>query len=113
MRKWAGVAGLFAVITMIGFGVAQARTPDMTWSGWIVDSACSAKEAMFSNKACIIKCVKERGATYVFVVSKDKKVVKIQNQDAVKEDQLGMEVKVTGNLTDDGSLHISMVAAGK
>jgi hypothetical protein len=113
MRKWVGVVALFAVVAVIGISVAQARTPDMSWNGWIVDSSCSAKEAMWSNKACIIKCVKEKGASYVFVVSKDKKVVKIENQDAVKEDDLGMEVKVMGNLKDDGSLHISKVEMAK
>ncbi len=113
MRKWAGVVALFAMVAMFGFAVAQARTPDMTWTGWITDSACSAKEAMWGNKDCAIKCVKERGASYVFVTSKDKKVVKIQNQDAIKDENVGVEVNVTGNMTDDGSLHIARIEMGK
>jgi hypothetical protein len=113
MRKLAGVIGLFAVVAILGIAVAHARTPDMSWNGWIVDSSCSAKEGMWSNKACIIKCVKERGASYVFVVSKDKRVVKIDNQGVVKEDDLGKEVRVMGNLKDDGSLHISKVETAK
>jgi hypothetical protein len=111
MRKLVGVVVLFSFVAMVGFAVVQAHAADMTWTGWITDAACQAKPAMWSNKECAIKCVKEKGSSYVFVVSADKKVVKIQNQDAVKEANVGVEVKVTGSLTDDGSLHISKVEA--
>jgi hypothetical protein len=112
MRKFVGVVALFAVVAMLGFAVSQARAADMTWTGWISDSACSADKAMSADhKGCAMKCVKERGASYVFVVSKDKKVVKIQNQDAVADANIGMEVNVTGNMTDDGSLHITKIEA--
>jgi hypothetical protein len=113
MRKWAGIVALFAVVAMVGFAVVQAHAADMTWTGWITDSACSAKEAMWSNKECAIKCVKEKGASYVFITSADKKVVKIQNQDAVKDANVGVEVKVTGSMTDDGALHITKVENSK
>jgi hypothetical protein len=101
------------MVAVIGFAVAQARVPDMTWTGYITDSACADKKPMWSNKACAIKCVKEKGASYVFVSSKDGKVVKIQNQDAVSEDNVGVEVHVTGNLTDDGAVHINKVEPAK
>ncbi len=109
MKKLGGVVALIAMFAVIAFSVAQARVPDMTWTGYITDSACAAKEGMWANKDCAVKCVKDRGATYVLVTPADKKVVKIQNQDAVKDDNVGVQVKVTGNLTDDGSLHISKV----
>jgi hypothetical protein len=111
MRKWVGVVALFGMAAMFSFSVVQARAADMSWTGWITDAACQAKPAMWANKECAIKCVKEKGSSYVFVVSADKKVVKIQNQDAVAEANVGVEVKVTGSLTDDGSLHITKVEA--
>jgi hypothetical protein len=113
MRKLAGAVALFAMVAVIGLAVAQARVPDMTWTGYITDSACADKKAMWGNHDCALKCVKERGASYVFVNSKDGKVVKIQNQDAVKEDNVGVEVHLTGNLTEDGAVHISRVEPAK
>jgi hypothetical protein len=114
MKKWAGVLALFAVVAMVGFAVAQAHAADMTWTGWISDSACSADKGMTAeHKDCAMKCVKDRGASYVFIVSADKKVVKIQNQDAVSGANVGVEVKVTGSMTDDGALHISKIENSK
>jgi hypothetical protein len=114
MRKWAGVVALFAVVAMVGFAVVQAHAADMTWTGWISDSTCSADKGMTAeHKDCAMKCVKEKGASYVFITSADKKVVKIQNQDAVKDANVGVEVKVTGSMTDDGALHIAKIENSK
>jgi uncharacterized membrane protein len=55
--------------------------------------------------------VKEKGASYVFVDTKTKAVVNIHNQDAVKDADLGVEVKVSGHKLDDGSIHIDSVMA--
>jgi hypothetical protein len=109
MRKLGGVVVLIAMVAVIGLAVAQARVPDMTWTGYITDSACADKKAMWGNHDCAVKCVKEKGASWVFVTSKEGKVVKIQNQDAVKDENVGVEVKLTGNMTDDGAVHINKV----
>jgi hypothetical protein len=86
----------------------------MTWTGWISDSSCGAKGANAGHKACAGTCIKEKGASWVFVNDSDKKVIAIHNQDAVKADaDLGMPVKVTGHLMDDGSLHVDSIAMGK
>jgi hypothetical protein len=113
MRKLGGVVALIAMFAVIGFAVAQARVPDMTWTGYITDSACADKKAMWGNHDCAMKCVKEKGASWVFVNSKDGKVVKIQNQDAVRDEHVGVQVNVTGNLTDDGSVHVNKVELRK
>jgi hypothetical protein len=114
MRKWVGVVAVFAMVAMLGFAVAQARVPDMTWTGWISDSTCSAEKGMTADhKGCALSCVKNRGASYVFVNSADKKVIKISNQDAVKDGDVGVELKVTGSIAEDGSLKISKIEATK
>ncbi len=113
MRKFVGVVALFAVVVLVGFAVAQARTPDKTWTGWISDSACGAKGMAEGHKDCAMKCVKEKGASYVFVNSKDKTVLNIHNQESVMDSNLGMEVRVTGNVMDDGSLHINKIEPAK
>ncbi|HUJ29742.1 MAG TPA: hypothetical protein VLY23_00565 [Candidatus Acidoferrum sp.] len=87
----------------------EAKT--MTWTGWISDSMCGAKGANAGHKDCAMKCVKDKGASYVFVDTKSKKIMKIHNQDAVTEANLGMEVKVTGHVMEDGQVHVDKIAA--
>jgi hypothetical protein len=113
MKKLAGVVALFAMVAMLAMSAAQVTAKDMTWTGWISDAACGAKGMSATHKDCAMKCVKEKGSSYVFVNSKDKKVLNIHNQDAVAEANLGMEVKVTGDVMDDGSLHITKIVAAK
>jgi hypothetical protein len=99
------------VVLFLAVGVS-ARAD--TWTGWISDSGCGAKGANAAHKACALKCVKG-GAKYVLVNSATKEVVPIDNQDAVKEDNVGMEVKVTGTLTDSKSIKVESIepAGGK
>ena len=109
MRKLFSTLAI-TVVLLLAVGVfAKAES----WTGWISDSGCGAKGASADHKACALKCVKG-GGKYVFVNSATKDVVPIHNQDAVTEANVGMEVKVTGSLTDDKSLHVdSIEAAGK
>jgi D-alanyl-D-alanine carboxypeptidase len=108
MRKALGACGAVALLfAMIAVAGAQDKT--MTWAGWISDSACAAKGMSAAHKDCAVKCVKEKGASWVFVEAKSKKVLAIHNQDAVSEDQLGHEVEVTGHVMEDGSLHIDKI----
>lgn len=96
-----------AVVLFLAVGVS-ARAD--TWTGWISDSNCGAKGANANHKACALKCVKG-GAKYVLVNSETKEVVPIANQDAVSEGNVGMEVKVTGTLTDDKSIKVESIEA--
>jgi hypothetical protein len=102
-----------AAVTLVALGflaVGQLRAD--TWTGWISDSGCGAKGAAASHKACALKCVKG-GGKYVFVDSATKAVTPIHNQDAVSADNVGMEVTVTGSLTDDKQIHVESIAAAK
>ena len=57
------------------FCAASVAPPaDGTWTGWISDSQCGAKGAHEGAGECTTKCVKEKGAKYVFVNDADKKV---------------------------------------
>jgi hypothetical protein len=114
MRKALSTLALVAML-LATLGLAtQAEEKTSTWTGWISDSSCAAKGTNATHKDCAMKCVKEKGASWVFVNSKTKKVLNIHNQDAVNPDtNLGDEVKVTGHLMDDGSLHVDNIAPAK
>jgi hypothetical protein len=110
MKKVMSTFALAAMLVAILSLAVHAKT--MSWTGWISDSACAAKGMSASHKDCAVKCVKEKGASWVFVNSKTKAVLSIHNQDAVNADNdLGQEVTVTGNLMKDGSLHVDKIAA--
>jgi riboflavin synthase alpha subunit len=115
MRKIISLIGLLAmVLTIAGITIA-ADEKTMTWTGYISDSACGAKNASTAaGKQCTVQCVKEKGASYVFVDAKSKKVTKIQNQDIVNTDKdLGMTVEVTGHMMDGDMVHVDKIAMGK
>ena len=77
-------------------------------SGWITDEKCaSAKGTEASHVDCAKKCIGS-GVAAVFVSDKDKKVYKIDNQDATKGHE-GHHVKVTAQVSGD-SIHIDSVA---
>lgn len=101
--------GLFAMLLATLTLGAPARAQSTTWTGWISDSGCGAKGANAGHKACAEKCVKEKGAKYVFVDSKTKHVIAIANQDSVADANLGQEVTVTGTREKDG-LHVDSIA---
>jgi hypothetical protein len=104
MKKLSNVLGLAAALLFTIGLASNASAKSHSWSGWISDSACGAKGANAGAKDCTIKCVKEKGASYVFVSSKTKKVYAIQNQDVVTDADLGTEVTLTGSLNSDGSM---------
>jgi hypothetical protein len=116
MRKAISLIMLLAMVFTIASITAIAKDEkSMTWTGYISDSACGAKNASSAaGKQCTMQCVKEKGASWVFVDGKSKKVMKIQNQDVVNADKdLGMEVEVTGHMMDDGMIHVDKIAMGK
>jgi hypothetical protein len=115
MRKAISVIGLLSLMFAAACITTVAKDEkSMTWKGYISDSACGAKNAgTAAGKECAIKCVKEKGASWVFVDAKSKKVLKIHNQDIVNTDKdLGMEVTVTGHLMEDGMLHVDKIDMG-
>jgi len=115
MRKVIPILAVLALVCSIAAYVTTVSADEktMTWTGWISDDHCGAKGSSADHKACAEKCVKEKGASYVFVDSKTKSVHKIHNQDAVSADNLGSEVKLTGHKMDDGSIHVDSISAVK
>jgi hypothetical protein len=118
MRKVIGTLAVVALVAMllvpVSLPAAQDQPATQTWTGWISDSGCGAKGMAAGHRDCAIKCVKEKGAKWTFVNSENKAVLTIHNQDAVKPDtDLGAQVKVTGHLMEDGSLHVDSIAPAK
>jgi hypothetical protein len=81
---------------------------DGTWTGYISDSHCGAKGANERHAECAAKCVKEQGASYVFVNDADHKVYKIENQDRVVA-HAGHHVTVKGSIDGD-SLKVGSIS---
>jgi type 1 fimbria pilin len=115
MRKVISLIGLLAMALTIAGVLKAADEKTMTWTGYISDSACGTKNAgTAAGKQCTMQCVKEKGASYVFVDAKSKKVMKIHNQDIVNTDKdLGMEVAVTGHTMEGDMIHVDKIAMGK
>ena len=115
MKKLLSTFALAAVVlATLSLAIHAKEGKTTTWTGWVSDSSCGAKGMSADHKACASKCVKEHGATWVFVNSENKAVLNIHNQDAVNADSsVGHQVTVTGHLTDDGSLHVDSIAPAK
>ena len=113
MRKVISLIGLLALVFAVAniTAVAKDEKP-MTWKGYITDSICGVKDAnTAAGRECAIKCVKQKGASWVFVDAKSKRVLKIHNQDIVNTDKdLGMEVTVTAHVMEDGMLHVDKIS---
>lgn len=84
---------------------------DGTWTGYISDSHCGAKGASEKHANCAAKCIKEQGASYVFVNDADHKVYKIDNQDKAA-DHIGHHVTVKGS-SDGENLKIASIEMAK
>ena len=87
-----------AALVLLAAGAAFAA--EGSWTGWISDSHCAAKGAKEGHTDCATKCVKEKGAKYVFVNDADKKVYAIDAQDKVA-DHAGHHVTVKGTAEGD------------
>ena len=88
-----------------------AAPADGTWTGWISDSQCGAKGAHEGAGECTTKCVKEKGAKYVFVNDADKKVYVVDAQDTVAE-HAGHHVTVKGSVDGD-NLKLASISMAK
>lgn len=73
---------------------------DGSWTGYISDSHCGAKGVGEKHVDCATKCVKEKGASLVFVDDADHKVYNITDQDKVAA-HAGHHVTVKGSLDGD------------
>jgi hypothetical protein len=99
---------LLAVAFVAAVSLAQSSpSKSESVSGYITDAKCAAKGGSVSNADCAKKCI-EKGEKAVLVTDSDKKVLSIDNQDAVKA-HAGHHVSVTGTVTGD-TLHVDKVA---
>ena len=74
-----------------------------TVNGWVTDSQCGVKGAHAGAEACTKKCL-EGGAKMVIVTDKDKKVLTVDNPDALKGHE-GHHIAETGTVKGD-SIHV-------
>lgn len=96
---------LFACAFLTSASVAKDKAPKTTkMSGWVSDEKCGVKD--IDNADCAKKCA-EAGSKLVFVSEKDKSVINVDNQDALKGHE-GHHVSVTGTV-DNGTLHVDKV----
>ena len=98
---------LMTVGLMLFTAWAVASPKTSSWDGWISDAKCAAKGANAGHAQCAKKCI-EAGEKPVFVTDKDQKMVAIDNPASVAGHE-GQHVKVTGEMTDSGALHIATV----
>ena len=97
---------IFVVCCLVMAMAAFASPKSAKMTGWISDAMCGAKGASAAHKACTEKCMKN-GEALVFVDDKEHKVMKIANQDAVK-DHAGEHVSIMAS-ENDGALQVDKV----
>ena len=106
MKKVLVVCLAVCVIFMM-VGLASAGSDKSgTVNGWVTDAKCGAKGAGAGKEACAKKCI-EAGEKMVVVTDSDKKVLTVDNPDALK-DHIGHHVAITGTTTAD-SIHVDSV----
>lgn len=93
-------ARFFVLPALALLAVSFTCAADNSWTGWITDDMCGAKNAGEGNAECASRCVKEHGAKYVFVNEADKKVYAVDAQDKVAP-HAGHHVVVKGSLDGD------------
>jgi pyrimidine deaminase RibD-like protein len=97
------VSVLIALAFFAAIALTQAKAPGMT--GYVTDAMC-AKSGDLSNAECAKKCAKQ-GVALVFVSDQDKKIMSVDNQDALKGHE-GQHVMVSGKV-DNGALHVDTI----
>ena len=95
--------GCFLVLFTVALYAGSKHSKDSAMTGYIVDDKCGVKGAHEGAEACTKKCI-DGGAKAVFVTDSDKKVIAINNPDAIQGHE-GHHVSVTGSM-QDGALHV-------
>lgn len=105
MKKVLLICFAFSLLFFLVAAVLAADTTSV--KGYVSDSQCAAKGASESHAACMNKCI-AKGAKYVIVTDGDKKVLTVDNADALKGHE-GHHVTATGKVTGD-SIHVDSVS---
>ncbi len=65
-----------------------------SWTGWIVDAKCGAKNANPNGKQCVLACMKE-GSKLVLYTAADQPLLGLDNQQLASQ-HVGVRVRVEG-----------------
>lgn len=105
MRKFLAVCTLLSMLLFLGAvaSFADDMAKDQTVNGWVTDSGCGVKGMSAAHADCTKKCL-EKGAKLVVVTDEDKKVLTVENPEALKGHE-GHHVAVTGHINGD-SIHV-------
>jgi hypothetical protein len=106
MKKATVMLLTLLALVALALPLAAAGTKG-SWTGWITDDKCGAKDAKADRKACIEKCMGE-GHKLVFYNNADKKLYSLDKQDDAKAN-IGYEVKVTGE-ADGAAIKVESIA---
>lgn len=112
MKKLSNLLGLAAALLFVVGLTSNASAKSHTWTGWISNAMCGAKDASADKADCTRQCA-QKGDKYVFVNTKTKKVYPIANQDAVTDSAIGSEVTLTGEMNADGSIKVDSINPNK
>jgi len=104
MRKIVSLLAALALVLLVAS--VSFAADSQTVNGWISDSKCGVKGANAAGEECTKKCI-AAGASPVVVTDSDKKVLQVENPDALK-DHYGHHVAVTGHITGD-KIHVDSV----
>ena len=110
MKKFAAFASVLAFVVVGALSFAHDEAKSSTWTGWITDETCGAKNANADGKACALKCAKN-GAKLVLYVDGDKKMVGLDNQDEAMK-HVGVPVMVTGTM-DGNTIKVQKIEEKK
>jgi hypothetical protein len=91
----------FALLFVAGFTVAADKGDEKTWTGWVTDTHCGAKNAEGGNHGgCAKKCVEGSGAKFALYDPTSKKIYVLDPQDKATP-HAGNHVKVKGTAEGD------------
>jgi len=107
MKRFITVFCLVGLMTAAPLALAgETAKAAGSYTGWITDSYCGAKNANADGKSCIIDCYK-KGAKLVLFVPATKKTIELDDQ-KMAESNVGMQVNVTGTMNGD-TLKVSKI----
>jgi hypothetical protein len=102
-----------AFILLTGMVLAGQADKAGTWSGFVTDSICGAKNAGPAGASCTKECVSKKGAKLALYDSASKKAYILDPQEKATGHE-GHNVTVTGTLDKDGNtIHVTSLSMSK